>query len=202
MPQDGALFVGVEEGQPGRALDPALDPRFLFGVLDVHELDADRAAIGLAEDLHDLPQGRGFAAEHVVDENRLVHVGFGEAVGFRIELGVRGRFGQAQRVELGFEVTAHAIGADQHQRPQGRDDGGADLIQGKTALRRFRCHGFGLVEAGPGCPGGAAGIFQHSPRFVVHCVEQVGEALIDGGGIVDPPRVEVGQECRVGATEG
>ena len=58
--QDGALFVGVQNGQPGRALDAALDPGFLVGVLDVHELDADRAAIGLAEDLHDLPQASRF----------------------------------------------------------------------------------------------------------------------------------------------
>ena len=48
--QDGALFVGVERGEPGRAFDLALDPGFLLGVLDVHELDADRAAIGLAQD--------------------------------------------------------------------------------------------------------------------------------------------------------
>ena len=97
--QDGALFVGVERGQPRRALDPALDPGFLLGVLDVHELDADRAAIGLPQDLHDLPQRRGFAAQHVVDEDRLVHVGVGEAVGRRIKLGVRGGDDQAQRIE-------------------------------------------------------------------------------------------------------
>ena len=76
---------------------------------------------------------RGFAAEHVVDEDRLVHVGFGEAVGRRIEFGVRGRDLQTERVELGLEVAAHAIGADQHQRAQRRDDGGADLVRGKTA---------------------------------------------------------------------
>ena len=145
VPQDGALFVGVEEGQPGRALDPALDPGFLVGILDVHELDADRAAIGLAQDLHDLPQGRGFAAEHVVDEDRPVHVGFGEAVGFRVELGVRGGDLQAERVEPGFEVAAHAVGADQHQRAQGRDGGGADLI---ARARPAACAGSGAAVSG------------------------------------------------------
>ena len=62
--------------------------------------------------------------------------------------------------------------------------------------------GFGLAEAGPGRPGGAGGILQHRAGFVVHGAEQVGEAGIDRGGVGRPPRVLLGQEGRIGATEG
>ena len=41
----------VEVKIPAVALDPRLDPGLLLGVLDVHELDADRAAVGLLQDL-------------------------------------------------------------------------------------------------------------------------------------------------------
>ncbi len=86
--QDGALFVSGQERQPGRALDPALDPGFLLRILDVHEFDADRAAIGLPQDLHNLPQCRGFPPEHLVDEDRFVPVGLGEAIGLRVQFSV------------------------------------------------------------------------------------------------------------------
>ncbi len=44
--QDGALFVLGRACSARARLRPALDPGFLVRVLDVHELDADRAAIG------------------------------------------------------------------------------------------------------------------------------------------------------------
>ena len=45
-----------------------------------------------------------------------IHVGFGEAVGARIQfLLVLFRL-ESQRIELGVEVAADAVGADQHQR--------------------------------------------------------------------------------------
>ena len=45
-----------------------------------------------------------------------VHVGFGEAVGLRIELCCVLLRLEPERVELGVEMAAHAVGADQHQR--------------------------------------------------------------------------------------
>ena len=131
-----ALGRGVECGAPGRAFHLALDPGLLVGILDVHELDADRAAIGLAQDGLDFAQRRGFAAQHVVDEDRLVEVVVGEAVGARIELGVRAGDLQAERVEPRLQMAAHAIGADQHQRAQRGDGGGADLLAGLQHGRR------------------------------------------------------------------
>ena len=50
------------------ALDALLDPRLLRRRGDVHELDADVAAVGAAQDLHDLADGRHLQTEHLVDE--------------------------------------------------------------------------------------------------------------------------------------
>jgi hypothetical protein len=41
---------------------------------------------------------------------------FAEAVGARIELFAVARRLDAERIELGVEMAAHAVGADQHQR--------------------------------------------------------------------------------------
>ena len=83
---------------------------------DVHELDAERLAVGALTDRDDLAQRGEFEPEHVVEENLAVEVGFGEAVGARIELLVVLARLEAERIEIGVEVAADAIGADQHQR--------------------------------------------------------------------------------------
>ena len=70
---------------------------------------------------------RGLEAEHVVDEDRAVEVGLGEAVGLGAELGVGQLLLEPERVEVGLEVAADAVGADQHQRAQAVGDRLADL---------------------------------------------------------------------------
>ena len=152
--EHAALFLRTECGAPRRALDPALDPGFLVGILDVHELDADRATIGVAQDLHDLAQGRGLAAEHVVDEDRLVEVGVGEAVGKRVQLGMRRRNGQPEWIEPRLQMAAHAVGPDQHQGAQRGDGGGADLLAGHRGGARGR--GGAAAEPRPRPPSGGA----------------------------------------------
>ncbi len=52
--EDVALLDGVEGG--GHALDVLLDPPLLLGVLDVHVLDAQGAAVGVAQDVERLAQ--------------------------------------------------------------------------------------------------------------------------------------------------
>ncbi len=89
MLQDLALFACVQGGVPRRAFDAPLNPRLLVGILDMHELDADGPAIGSAEDLQDLPQRGGFQPQHVVDEDRLIEIGFGKAVGLGIQFRMR-----------------------------------------------------------------------------------------------------------------
>ena len=113
------LSSAVEFEQAARTLDPGLDPGLLLRVLDVHELDADRAGVGLAQDLHDLAQGGLLQAQHVVEVELAVEVGVGEAVALVVELGVVVVAPcQAQRVEVGQQVAAHTVGADQHDDPQ------------------------------------------------------------------------------------
>ena len=59
--QDRLAAFDRELGVVLDVLDALLDPGLLVGILDVHELDADRAAIGLAQAVPDLAQGRGLA---------------------------------------------------------------------------------------------------------------------------------------------
>ena len=94
--------------------DALLDPGLLGRVLDMHELDADLAAIGGAQLGQDLAQRRGLEAQDIADEDRPVHIGLGEAVGRGIELGMGLDRLQAQRIEIGLQMAAHAIGADEH----------------------------------------------------------------------------------------
>ena len=82
------LLLGGRPRQVVDALHALLDPGLLVGILDVHELDADRAAVGLAQDLDDLAERRLLEAEHVVEEELAVEVGVGEAVGLGVELRV------------------------------------------------------------------------------------------------------------------
>ncbi len=96
----------------------------------MHELDADLVAVGGAQALHHARQGRGLEAQHVVHEDRPVHVGVGEPVAARVELRVRLARAQLQGIEVGLQVAAHAVGADQHQRADGIERRRADVLRG------------------------------------------------------------------------
>jgi hypothetical protein len=52
----------------------------------VHELDAERLAVGALTDRDDLAHGAEFEPEHLVEENLAVEVGLAESVRARIEL--------------------------------------------------------------------------------------------------------------------
>ena len=52
--QDPPLLLGRQLG--GDPFDVLLDPALLVGFLDVHVLDPDRPAVGVAEDAEDVPQ--------------------------------------------------------------------------------------------------------------------------------------------------
>ena len=96
----------------------------------MHELDAERLAVGALADGDDLAQRAVFEPEHVVEEDLAVEIGFGEAVGARVELFAVARGFNAERIEIGVEMAAHAVGADQHQRTDG--------IAGGLVHLRFR----------------------------------------------------------------
>src|SRR5215475_2714691 len=94
-----------------RALDALLDPGLLRGIGDVHELDAERLTVGALADRDDLAQRAVFEAEDVIEEDLAVEIGLAEAVRARIELLPIARRLDAERIELGVEVAAHAVGA-------------------------------------------------------------------------------------------
>ena len=116
--EDRLLALGGELDGVVGALDPLLDEAPLLQVVDVHIFEADVAAVGRLQhrdDLADASPARSRARRRV---DRAVEVGVGEAVIGRAS----GRPGssrvvQAERIELGGEMPAHAIGADQHHRP-------------------------------------------------------------------------------------
>ena len=85
---------------------------------NVQEFDAERLAIGSAQNGDDLADGAEFEAEHFVEKDRAVEVGVGETVGARIELFFVVRR-EAERIEIGVEMAARTIGADQHQGAHG-----------------------------------------------------------------------------------
>ncbi len=122
--EDGALALAGEGDLLVGPLDAFLNPAFLRAVGDVQEFDAERLAIGAPQDGDDLANGAEFEAEHFVEKDRAVEIGFAEAVGARIELLLVVRRLQAERIEVGVEMAARAIGANEHQRAD-RVAGGA-----------------------------------------------------------------------------
>ncbi len=98
-----------------RAFDALLDPRLLFRIGDVHELDAERRTVGAPENRQHLGDGGEFQPEHVIEEDASAEIGLGETVGAGVELALRRQFRHAERIEIGVEMAAHAIGADHHQ---------------------------------------------------------------------------------------
>src|SRR5262245_18618134 len=93
-------------GEAGLApLHAILNPCPLLGVGDVHVLGADMAAVGLLENVEDLPKRREFETEDAADIDWTVVVPLGEAVGLGPELGMLAPLDEFERVELGGEVS-------------------------------------------------------------------------------------------------
>ncbi len=97
----------------------------------MHVLQREGAAIGPLDDLEDLADRRDLKPQHIVDKDRPVHVGLGEAIGFRIKLGAWRRLAQAQRIKISGKVPANTIGADDHQGADTVQHGALDLIVGQ-----------------------------------------------------------------------
>ena len=138
--QDGQLALAGEAGDRQRfdAFDPLLQPGLLLRLGDVHELHAQRPAIGAGQDFHDLTDGAGLQTQDAAEEDRTIQIAGAEAVEFGGQFGVLGRRFQPQRIQLGPEVAAHAIAADQHQGADGILGGGADDIGRGGGDRRGR----------------------------------------------------------------
>ena len=96
-------------------LDLGLDPALLVGVLDVHVLDADRAAVRVAQHAEEVTEVHALLARHAAGQELAVEVPDRQPVGGRVELVRHGRLFPVQRVEVGDAVTAGAVGADQRR---------------------------------------------------------------------------------------
>src|SRR5882672_4583070 len=83
--QDRAASLARKTDLLVRTLDALLDPGLLRGVGDVHELDAERLAVGAFADRDDLAKRAVFEAEHVVEEYLAVEIAFGKSIRARIE---------------------------------------------------------------------------------------------------------------------
>ena len=84
-----------------------------------------------------------------------VEIGLGEAVGAVVELGMIAALFEAERVEIGFEMAAHPVGADQLQRPDRVDRGAAEIARASTGAAGAAAPlpiGCGVAPA-PGRPG-------------------------------------------------
>ena len=114
--ENGALAFAGEADLLVAPFDARLDPALLRGVGDVHELDADGLAVCPAQDGDDFTHRREFEPEHLVEENLAVKIGFFKAVAARIEFFFVFLRLEPKWIELGVEMTANAVGADQHQR--------------------------------------------------------------------------------------
>ena len=109
--EDVQLLVPVD-GVVG-ALDLGLDPVLLVGLLDVHVLDADRAAVGVAQDAEDVAERGPLAAGQAAGEVLPVEVPDRQPVAGGVELLVHAGRLHAQRVEVGDEVPSHPVHVDQ-----------------------------------------------------------------------------------------
>ena len=111
-PLEDAVLGVLGERRVG-ALDLGLDPALLLGVLDVHVLDADRAAVGVAQHAEEVAERHLLGAGDAAGEELPVEVPDRQPVRQRVELAGHRRFLPAQRVEVGDEVAAHPVDADQ-----------------------------------------------------------------------------------------
>ena len=109
--EDAALVDGVVAHTV--TLDALLNPALFLGRVDVHVLDTDRAAVGVAQVTEDLAECRLAHATDATGEELAVEVPDGESIGGGVEFGRHLGFVPTQRIEVGDQVAAHAVHADQ-----------------------------------------------------------------------------------------
>ena len=111
-PFEDAQLVVLVQGLD-RTLDLGLDPALLVGLLDVHVLDPDRPAIGIAQYAEKLAQLHPVGAADAASEELAVEVPDRQPVRERVELDRHHRILPAQWIEVSNEVASHAIDANQ-----------------------------------------------------------------------------------------
>ncbi len=112
--QDADLLVVA--GRVMRPLGVRLDPGPLVRLLDVHVLDADRAAVRVAQHAEDLAQLHQRLAAEAAGRELALQIPEGEAVLVDVQVGMLALL-VLQRVGVGHQVAAHPVGVDQLVHP-------------------------------------------------------------------------------------
>ena len=113
--EDVLLLVDREIGLAADAFEPLLPPALFGRIGAVHELGTDRAAVGLAQRLHDLAQRHvlGLAEVRVRGAELDVHVGLAQVVERRLQLGDLRTLGALERIEVGPAAAQESVRGDQ-----------------------------------------------------------------------------------------
>ncbi len=96
-------------------LDPLFQPLLLFGVEDVGVLHPDVPAVGVAQQAQNVAQLLVLATSKTVDLEHPIEVPQRQPMGEHLEVGVAAEpgFVQPQRVDVGHQMAAAAVGRDQ-----------------------------------------------------------------------------------------
>ncbi|CAB4534790.1 unannotated protein [freshwater metagenome] len=108
--QDAQLLSVVWLGMG--AFEAGLQPATLFRVLNLHVFHADGAAVGIAQERQDVTQGRDGYATKTTGSKFTIEVPHGQAVCSKVQIYELTLF-VFERVRVGHEVSAHAVGVDQ-----------------------------------------------------------------------------------------
>ena len=115
------VFLFDHRGFLVRHLDAFLQPRPLLGVGDVHVLGADGAHVGVAQQPEHVAQLHVRLPAEPAGGERAVQVPQGQPVGEHVEVGVAA-LAVVQRVGVGHQMPAGAVGVDQLDHPGGLVD--------------------------------------------------------------------------------
>ena len=95
-----------------REFDAVLNPPSLFGVGDVHVLDADRATVRVAQHAENVAQLHDGDATEATGREFAIEIPQREVVIHDVEVGMLAHL-ELQRVGVGHQVAAHPVGMDQ-----------------------------------------------------------------------------------------
>ena len=132
MHQNSILLAAAERQPILRAFHAHLQPLADGEIVHVHELHADRTAIGVPQPLDDAAERHHLRAFDRVGRKRPIHVGFGEVIRPRVEFR-EFRPRPAERIEIRHQMAAHPIRPDQLVDPILQD---GQIVGGSGGRRR------------------------------------------------------------------
>ena len=115
--QDRLLAFGGEVDRFVAAFDPFLNEAAFLDIGDVHVFKADLAAVIALQDVDQFAQGRPFKAKRTAQVDLAVQRSAGKTVVGRVQIGRQVLVAKPKRIKVSAQVSAHAVGADQHHRP-------------------------------------------------------------------------------------